>query len=195
MLSSEVEVDADDQPDRRRFETQLTQERLSLAQMRIERRRRTRPAMEPVEAPHRHARRPRSPTLRSQLTDRRHRRPVAGRRCRASLLIAQADVQTRQLMLAQALQAAGNRPDRGQPPGPLPVAVGQPGRARRADLSARLREYAGDAADLRRHLPDDLDDRRDPARTGHGLRGTAMTTMKDVLDRRSDRRQRPRRCW
>jgi capsular polysaccharide transport system permease protein len=51
------------------------------------------------------------------------------------LLVAEADVQTRQMMLAQALQTMETGPDRGQPPGALSVAVGQPDAAGRTHLS------------------------------------------------------------
>jgi capsular polysaccharide transport system permease protein len=90
-------------------------------------------------------------------------------RIQSELIIAQADLETRQMMLSQALQQMelarieANRQS-------LYLSVRcLPDRARRAGLSARLREHASGLPCVLGHLPPDLDDGIDPARTGEFL--------------------------
>ena len=101
----------------------------------------------------------------------------------SDLRVAQSDLQTRQMMMQQALQQLetarieANQQVRYLSMGVSPVAAG------RGHLSAEVREYAAGLPDLRRHLPDDFADRLDPARTGLGLSADTATTPPRAVDR------------
>jgi hypothetical protein len=132
--------------------------------------------------------------LRSSLTDT-GTGEVSLARIQSELIIAQADLETRQMMLAQALQQMesarieANRQS-------LYLSVGRlPHRTRCAGLSARVRKHASGVPGLFGHLPSDLDDGIDPARTGQFLTRNEVGSDKAPHERgrhRSDHgRQRP----
>jgi capsular polysaccharide transport system permease protein len=109
------------------LETQLSQDRLSLAQM-LSNPNPNRARVEPVQR--------RIATLEDEIRLLRARLTgdgAGGRslaRVQSELLVAETDVATRQLLLQQAAQQLGNRPDRGEPPAALSVGVGVAGGAR-----------------------------------------------------------------
>ena len=149
------------------FELQLQEERLRLAELLSV----PQPNASRVEVAERNIAR-----LEALITDLRSSLTNTGTgeislaRIQSELIIAQADLETRQMILAQALQQMesarieANRQTLYLSVGVFPIAPDAP------RLSARLREHASGLPRLFGHLPPDLDDGIDPARTGQFVR-------------------------